>query len=646
MTGHPPADENAQATLYLRIEGPLQSWGGRTIGRFRRTESIPTKSGVIGLLGAALGLERRQLNERLEELNSLTMTVRVDRAGTLEEDYQTVGAGIGVLSADGDVKKTAGTGEVEAIISSREYLMDASFLVILRGDDDLIAELARAMQNPKWPLFLGRKRCIPGTQLFAGVENTITLSDATRRDGPEDQSLLPPDSSDLVRIVTDAVDIETFAILTALAADELATHFEQCKAYVTDCLIRLEPPVHAGRIVVDFAMRRPESELDRPILDHWLFGEDGPLRKQFRVNDPDSRKRARAKAQGRCIFCRVQPSDPQTLHAHHLTYERRGRERVGEDFTDVGDDDLVMLCEECHDAVTMLEYQNEFGLKRIDPRRPEWRSRILAAKESRRRYENPNHPMINTLPGPLVDSGPEPHVRIETIVPLQAGTLFSMDSPGNRWLANRNHVHQRLAMAFPEPGAASAAKGYGVTRDEGGFLFRIEENGPNVQIVVQSRILPDWGRSFANASWLVSGNLPTPRPLTSNEFGKGTRWQFRLEANPTVKKKVPGRKNGRRESCLTEDNQIAWLVRKSEMSGFRIEENPGDQGNSVLNVRVLNVGTMNSVRNKDRMTLSHAGVRFDGVLEVTDPVSFAATLDSGIGSGKAFGFGLLSVYAM
>ena len=55
---------------------------------------------------------------------------------------------------------------------------------------------------------------------------------------------------------------------------------------------------------------------------------------------------------------------------------------------------------------------------------------------------------------------------------------------------------------------------------------------------------------------------------------------------------------------------------------------------------------MNSVRNKDRMTLSHAGVRFDGVLEVTDPVSFAATLDSGIGSGKAFGFGLLSVYAM
>jgi len=107
---------------------------------------VPSKSGVVGLLGAALGLSRTQLNQRLHQLNELAMAVRVDRAGSLLEDYHTAGARIGGLAADGKVKRTAATGEFEAVISPRQYLVDASFLVVLQGRPELIQELAVALQ--------------------------------------------------------------------------------------------------------------------------------------------------------------------------------------------------------------------------------------------------------------------------------------------------------------------------------------------------------------------------------------------------------------------------------------------------------------------------------------------------------------------
>jgi CRISPR system Cascade subunit CasD len=341
------------ATLFLRLEGPLQSWGGRTIGRFRRTESVPTKSGVIGLLGAALGLSRQQLNARLEELNQLTMAVRVDRAGHVEEDYQTVGAKVGVLAADGEIKKTAATREVEAIISPREFLIDASFLVILRGDSTLISELSAALQDPKWPLFLGRKRCVPGTPVYGGVDREFSLSEAILRDGPCDASLLPRDDSAVVRVVTDLLGLTEFGALIDAVGDAVEEAFEKSKSYVTDRLVRLDPPVHGGRIVLDFEIEiaRMAPTRVRPNLANPLFGEPGLAPTRRPSGELTPKQKARAKAKERCVFCRFQPDGPTQLHAHHRTYLRRSRELVSDDMTAIDGDDLVMLCEECHAAV-------------------------------------------------------------------------------------------------------------------------------------------------------------------------------------------------------------------------------------------------------------------------------------------------------
>ena len=85
------------ATLLLRLVGPMQSWG--TTSRFddRDTAKEPSKSGVLGLVAAALGIDRENWVE-LEPLCHLCMGVRHDRPGVPKRDYQTAQR---VISADG-----------------------------------------------------------------------------------------------------------------------------------------------------------------------------------------------------------------------------------------------------------------------------------------------------------------------------------------------------------------------------------------------------------------------------------------------------------------------------------------------------------------------------------------------------------------
>lgn len=179
-------------TLFLRLAGPLQSWGLRSRWGERDTSSAPTKSGVIGLLGCALGLRRDSDHLRVLS-DEFKMGVRVDKAGTLLHDYHTTGGGTygtteypggpwfhdqpyigGVLSPEITrgrikVKINATTGLPETDVSNRVYLADASFLVALQGPAYLAEEAASALQSPVWPVFLGRKSCPPVVPVFAGT---------------------------------------------------------------------------------------------------------------------------------------------------------------------------------------------------------------------------------------------------------------------------------------------------------------------------------------------------------------------------------------------------------------------------------------------------------------------------------------------
>lgn len=181
-------------TLLLRLTGPMQSWG--TTSRFdqRDTGKEPSKSGVIGLLAAALGIDRENWTD-LEPLTHLTMGVRHDRAGVPKYDYQTVGQGTEeVIGADGkgqirsrmilaNGKYPSGDKLGEGIQSSRHYLADASFLVGLEcADHALLERLQAALRNPVWPLALGRKSYVPSESVWManGVQDAPLLESLAR----------------------------------------------------------------------------------------------------------------------------------------------------------------------------------------------------------------------------------------------------------------------------------------------------------------------------------------------------------------------------------------------------------------------------------------------------------------------------------
>ncbi len=164
-------------TLFLRLEGPLQSWGERGRWSIRDTAPEPTKSGVIGLISCAMGLRD---DEPIRSLSVQTrMGVRRDKAGTLLTDYHTIGGGARepmLLTAEGKPKKSSGKPHTE--ISYRDYLADASFLVALQGPSTLVEEMASAVQDPVWVVFLGRKACPPVRPLFDGLGQYDSLQQA------------------------------------------------------------------------------------------------------------------------------------------------------------------------------------------------------------------------------------------------------------------------------------------------------------------------------------------------------------------------------------------------------------------------------------------------------------------------------------
>lgn len=139
------------AVLALRLAGPMQSWGDASRFTQRLTRSEPTKSGVLGLLAAAQG---RRRTDAIEDLAGLTFGVRVDQPGRLVRDFQTA-----IRWQD---KKPMP-------LSYRYYLADAVFVACVEGDRALLEGLDTALQEPAFPLFLGRRSCPVSGQLRLGV---------------------------------------------------------------------------------------------------------------------------------------------------------------------------------------------------------------------------------------------------------------------------------------------------------------------------------------------------------------------------------------------------------------------------------------------------------------------------------------------
>lgn len=147
------------SVLVIRLAGPLQSWGAASRFTRRTTEAVPTKSGILGLLAAAQG---RRRSDPIEDLLHLELAVRTEQKGSLLRDFQT---------AHHQVTRAA------MPLTERFYWSDAVFTAHIGGPQEILAGLAEALADPAYPLYLGRRSCVPVGRIIIGiVDGTVAQS--------------------------------------------------------------------------------------------------------------------------------------------------------------------------------------------------------------------------------------------------------------------------------------------------------------------------------------------------------------------------------------------------------------------------------------------------------------------------------------
>ncbi|EPG75039.1 CRISPR-associated protein Cas5/CasD, subtype TIGR01868 [Leptospira fainei serovar Hurstbridge str. BUT 6] len=150
--------------LALRLESYLMSFGEGDYWDVRGTAAFPTKSSILGILSACLGLDwtnEQQTKDIVTIGESLSLSVREDSKCMIQRDYHTI---LDTLRADGKLNPNA-------VQSYRNYLMDGSFTALLSFSDPSVFEKVKSsLSNPAWSIFLGRKACSPTLPIYWNEE--------------------------------------------------------------------------------------------------------------------------------------------------------------------------------------------------------------------------------------------------------------------------------------------------------------------------------------------------------------------------------------------------------------------------------------------------------------------------------------------
>jgi CRISPR system Cascade subunit CasD len=180
--------------LLWTLYAPLASFGDVAVGGTRPSFSYPTKSSIVGMLAAALGLRREQSSAIEELAGSLGYAVRVERGGERFEDFHTVQTPKQKILNDNTwiaTRKDAlhpihkSNDGVATILSTREYVQNGIYSVCVWLKEETapysLESLANALQSPVFTLYLGRKSCPLALPLKPFHCETLTLTDAMRQ---------------------------------------------------------------------------------------------------------------------------------------------------------------------------------------------------------------------------------------------------------------------------------------------------------------------------------------------------------------------------------------------------------------------------------------------------------------------------------
>lgn len=187
--------------LVMRLYAPLSSWGTLAVGEDRPTVNYPTRSAVLGLLGAALGIKRSETQKLKDLADSIGMASKTYSEGTILRDYHTIqtptaSKGVKFFTRKQELQSP----KVETILSSRDYREDGLWVVAVwmkpatnRNDFEYkfdLAQLQQALKYPTFTLYIGRKSCplsLPLSPQLITADNLklaldISIDDLTKQD--------------------------------------------------------------------------------------------------------------------------------------------------------------------------------------------------------------------------------------------------------------------------------------------------------------------------------------------------------------------------------------------------------------------------------------------------------------------------------
>ena len=159
--------------LAIHLDAPMQSWGTSSRFQYRETDAYPGKSAIIGLIAAAMGIDKHAPDEatHIARLATLRLTaIRIPKNNNVQRltDFHTIGGGYdkkGPPHEKLSIPKKASGAPFGTVITRRSYLTDAAFAAILEGEQTLLETIQSALLDPVWGVWFGRKTCIPAAPL-------------------------------------------------------------------------------------------------------------------------------------------------------------------------------------------------------------------------------------------------------------------------------------------------------------------------------------------------------------------------------------------------------------------------------------------------------------------------------------------------
>lgn len=211
---------------------------------------------------------------------------------------------------------------------------------------------------------------------------------------------------------------------------------------------------------------------------------------------------------------------------------------------------------------------------------------------------------------------------------------------GARKLMGSPQAMHAAVMAAFAPGALENSS------TDGRVLWRLDSRHPEHTLYVVSPEEPDLQHVVEQAGWATSPADLADYSRFLDQLRRGQEWRFRLRANPVRSVKAEGGRRGKVLPHVTPVQQLEWLKERSSSLGFELVGGTVGGEDEAFDVAVTGRGDRRFQRRSEGgpaniVTLRQA--QFEGTLAVTDPESLRRALVHGIGRGKAYGCGMLTL---